>query len=84
MKRLLKGPWHFHVARIALAWGFIGLGVLGVLLPILPGVVFLAIGVLMLAPYSRACRWVTVVLKRRVPLFRKGVREAKKRGLPLS
>jgi uncharacterized protein len=57
--------------RLGLGWAFILLGLVGLVLPILQGVLFLAVGGLILASASyRVRRWL-VALRRRSPRFRK-------------
>ena len=57
MRRLLINRHSKTIARIAVGWLFIFLGLIGLALPLLQGILFLIIGVAILAPY--------------VPLFRK-------------
>ncbi|MBL8659411.1 MAG: hypothetical protein JNM75_06605 [Rhodospirillales bacterium] len=58
MKRLI---------RLVLGWIFIVLGVLGLFLPILQGVLFLAIGVVLIAPESPWVQDKMERLRRRYP-----------------
>jgi uncharacterized membrane protein YbaN (DUF454 family) len=54
---------------IGLGWTFILLGIAGLVLPVLQGILFLAIGALLLAAASyRVRRWL-VTLRRRYPAF---------------
>ncbi len=54
---------------IGLGWMFILLGIAGLVLPVLQGILFLAIGVLLLASVSyRVRRWL-VIARRRYPAF---------------
>ena len=57
--RLVKKP-----ARIALAILMILVGILGLILPILPGWAFLVPGVVLLAPNTRFSRWVKRTARR--------------------
>jgi uncharacterized membrane protein YbaN (DUF454 family) len=67
---------------IGLGWAFILLGLAGLVLPVLQGVLFLAIGVLLLAGVSvRVRRWI-VLARRRYPALGRhfdAAREALKR-----
>ncbi|CAN0383970.1 unnamed protein product, partial [Discosporangium mesarthrocarpum] len=57
-------------ALIGTGWVFILLGLAGLVLPVLQGILFLAIGALILAGASyRVRRWL-VALRRRYPRFR--------------
>ncbi|NJN65401.1 MAG: hypothetical protein HC884_01150 [Chloroflexaceae bacterium] len=49
--------------RPAVGWGFILLGIVGLFLPVLQGLLFLAIGVSLVGRRSRALRWLTVQIK---------------------
>lgn len=51
-------------ARLILGWGFIALGVLGVILPVLPGTIWLIIGALLIGRRSRILRQASVAGKR--------------------
>jgi len=49
-----------HAAILIAGWGFILLGVAGLLLPILPGVLFVLLGLAILSTeYAWAHRWLT-------------------------
>jgi len=49
--------------RPVVGWGFILLGIAGLFLPVLQGILFLAIGVKLVGRRSRALRWILVHLK---------------------
>lgn len=51
-------------ARLILGWAFIALGILGAILPVLPGMPFLIIGTLLLGRHSRLARRASVGGKR--------------------
>ncbi|KAF0135532.1 MAG: hypothetical protein FD153_2087 [Rhodospirillaceae bacterium] len=71
-------------AMLAAGWGLVGLGVLGLVLPVLQGVLFLAIGGTILANESPWVRVRLYLLKRRYPQvaarFDRVVRRARQRG----
>lgn len=48
------------IARQVLGWALILLGIAGVILPILQGIIFLALGVLVLGPRNPVIRWVRI------------------------
>jgi transposase len=56
------------LARRGVGWSMIALALLGFLLPILPGIVFLAIGIVILGPHDptlrRAAVWIRLALRR--------------------
>ena len=68
-------PWHFKVMILALGMFCVFLGVLGLLLPIIPGILFLGVAVILLSRVSRrAERWrrktpVIVRMERRVQML---------------
>src|SRR5918997_505237 len=57
-RRWLRTAWHYVglSLRLILGWFFIGLGVLGVILPILPGMPWLIIGTWLIGRRSRLFR----------------------------
>ena len=61
-RRLLLFLW--RSARLILGWAFIALGVLGVILPVLPGTIWLIIGALLIGRRSRILRRASVAGKR--------------------
>ena len=78
MKQRLK-----RYAILALGWMFIFLGILGLFLPILQGILFLAIGLILL---SRESVWAAAKLewlKARYPRFGKTYDEADRRAMRL-
>lgn len=52
---------------LVLGWGFVVLGILGLFLPILQGILFLAVGVILLAQVSPRVRLLRQRLRRRYP-----------------
>ncbi len=67
------------VARHALGWGFLLLGVAGLVLPVLQGWLFIAIGALLLSPdipaFARLMSW----LEARFPRLRSAIQAARRR-----
>ena len=63
---LLRRVWFslWRSARLILGWAFIALGILGVILPLLPGMPFLLIGTLLIGRRSRLMRQASVWGKR--------------------
>jgi len=55
------------ILTFIIGWFFILLGVLGLFLPILQGILFIAIGLLILSKESRWAKRVFVKLRRRYP-----------------
>jgi uncharacterized membrane protein YbaN (DUF454 family) len=51
MRRFLRDRRVKTVLRLVFGWFFIGLGILGLFLPILQGLIFLALGIALLAPH---------------------------------
>ena len=62
MARLAK-----RIAVLALGWGFIVLGIVGLVLPVLQGVVFLLIGLALLSSQSKTARRILERLRARYP-----------------
>ncbi len=62
MARLAK-----RIAILALGWGFILLGIVGLVLPVLQGVLFLLIGLALLSSESKTTRRLLVRLRARYP-----------------
>ncbi len=65
---------------LALGWGFVGLGVLGLFLPVLQGILFLLIGLALLARTSARARWLRQSLKKRYPKLAAGITAAEARA----
>jgi hypothetical protein len=65
LKRRLLYLWGilWPVLRQVLGWIFILLGLVGLVLPILQGVIFLVIGIALVGRRNRLIRWVSVCLK---------------------
>ncbi len=62
-------PW-VHAARLVAGWSLIALGLVGLLIPLLPQLPFLAAGALMLAPYVRIFRRFSAWIHKRFPGMR--------------
>lgn len=62
-------PRLVHYAILTLGWGFIGLGILGIFLPILQGILFLAIGAAILSRESATFRRGIGWIRKRFPKF---------------
>jgi uncharacterized membrane protein YbaN (DUF454 family) len=78
MRRRVK-----HWAMLALGWGFMVLGVLGLFLPILQGVLFLCIGTIILSRRSVRVRWLILKAGQRWPKFRVALEKARIRAARL-
>ncbi|MFL5805600.1 MAG: hypothetical protein ACJ8CR_28165 [Roseiflexaceae bacterium] len=65
LKRRLAITWRhiWPVLRQVLGWLFILLGLIGLVLPILQGVIFLVIGIALVGRRQRLIRWVSVHFK---------------------
>ena len=66
-----------HYVILTLGWIFIFLGILGLFLPILQGILFLCIGVLLLSSESPRMRLFIIKLGRRYPKLRVALTAAK-------
>jgi uncharacterized membrane protein YbaN (DUF454 family) len=60
----------YRVLRQVLGWALVVVGVIGIVVPVMPGWSFLAIGALLLAPYLRMFRRISAWLHRRYPEHR--------------
>ncbi len=78
MKQRLK-----RYAVLALGWLFIFLGILGLFLPILQGILFLTIGLILLSRESERAAGKLDWLKTRYPRFGKTYDEADRRAMRL-
>lgn len=58
------------IIRQAVGWSLLGLGLIGMLVPVLPGTLFLAMGALLLAPYVRPFRRIAAWFHKRFPTLR--------------
>ena len=56
-----------RIAILALGWGFIVLGIVGLVLPVLQGFLFLLIGLALLSSESKTARRLLVRLRERYP-----------------
>lgn len=59
-----------RIARITTGWVLIALGLVGILIPVMPQILFLAVGALLLAPYVRIFRRVSAWFHKRYPSHR--------------
>ena len=73
-----------HYFLLSLGWGFIVLGILGLFLPILQGILFLAIGLIILSRRSSRVRLFNQRLCRIYPKYGQIQREASKRVTKLA
>ena len=62
-----------HYIILGLGWMFVFLGILGLFLPVLQGVLFLAIGAVMLSSVSPRMRLLIMKIGQRYPKFRRAV-----------
>jgi uncharacterized membrane protein YbaN (DUF454 family) len=58
------------VIRLTAGWSLIALGCIGLFVPIMPQIPFLALGALLLAPYVRIFRRLSAWLHKRYPTHR--------------
>jgi len=56
-----------HITRWLAGWVFLVLGILGLLVPMVPGTVFLLVGILLLAPYIPIFRTISKKIFQRFP-----------------
>jgi len=73
-----------HIKRwliLGLGWLFIVLGIAGLFLPILQGVLFLLIGLVLLSKESRTVRRFLAYLRLRYPRSSAKIREAQRRAI---
>ncbi len=68
---------------LVLGWGFVGLGVVGLFLPVLQEILFLLIGLALLARTSTRARWFRQRLKRRYPKLAAGITAAEARAVEI-
>ena len=68
-----------HYFLVSLGWGFVFLGILGLFLPILQGILFLAIGLIILSRRSSRVRHFNQRLCQRYPKYGQIQRKASKR-----
>lgn len=72
-----------HYLMLGLGWFFIVLGILGLFLPILQGILFLAIGLVILSRRSPRVRLLLRRLAKRYPAFGRVLEEARQRAARL-
>ncbi len=74
-----KRSWLARMAILTFGWAFIVLGILGLFLPILQGILFLAIGGMLLSMESPRAQRIMDRLRRRYPTLDKTMLTAQKR-----
>ena len=65
------------ILRLSLGWFFIALGIVGLFLPVLQGIIFIALGVALLAPHVPFFARLRDMIYRRFPPSRHFVAKAK-------
>ncbi len=70
------------VWRQVAGWSLLALGVLGWLVPILPGWLLIGAGALLLAPHVRMFRRLAALIHARFPALRPGLRRFRARVAP--
>lgn len=78
MAVLFDRTFFLDLARIGAGSVFLVLGVLGLFLPVLQGILFLAVAAVLLAPYVPFFHRVKIILYRRFPKVRRQVQSWKK------
>lgn len=73
MERTAKQVKKRRIARIVSGWVFLVLGVAGLVLPVLQGILFIAIGITLLAPYVAFFRRIQMLVFKRFPALEKRV-----------
>jgi uncharacterized membrane protein YbaN (DUF454 family) len=68
------------IARIAFGILFLALGVVGLFLPVLQGILFIIVGLLLLAPYSRCIRRLIASFRRKYPALHRAALAVKKKA----
>lgn len=64
----------WHVVRQAAGWFFIVFSIVGLIIPVMPHLPFLALGAILLAPYVRIFRRLSAWVHKRYPRFRPHMR----------
>jgi len=67
---------HIKYIRLALGYGFLLLGMVGGLIPIFQGWIFVGLGLILLKDHARWARWISVRLRRRYPKARPAFKKA--------
>jgi len=78
-----RPPGINHWLILGLGWGFILLGLVGLFLPLLQGILFLTVGVIILTSRSPRVRWLVLQLGRRYPKLRHTLAAAKRQAARL-
>ena len=68
------------VARIAFGILFLALGIIGLFLPVLQGILFIIVGLLLLAPYSRRIRKLVASFRLKYPALHRAALAIKKKA----
>ena len=74
-----------RAATLALGWILVGVGVVGLFLPVLQGVLIIALGLYVLSRESRTVRHWVERMRRKHPALDRGLRQARRRfqrGVP--
>ena len=74
-----RRPWLVRMAILVTGWAFVALGILGLFLPILQGILFLAIGGMLLSMESPWAQRVMERLRIRYPVLDRAATGAQKR-----
>jgi uncharacterized membrane protein YbaN (DUF454 family) len=75
MPRIVK-----QYVLLGLGWFFIVLGIAGLFLPVLQGVLFLCIGLILLGQRSKRVRWLILRAGQRWPKFRRALEFSRARA----
>lgn len=79
MKATARSAWT-HLALVAIGWGFLLLGIAGLFLPVLQGILFIAVGLIILSRVHPWARAFTVRLRRRFPALNRVHQAARDRA----
>ena len=66
-----------HWSLLVIGWGFVLLGIAGLFLPVLQGILFITIGLIILARVHPWARGILVRLRRRFPAVNRGFQLAR-------
>ena len=79
MKAAARSTWK-HLALVGLGWGFLLLGIAGLFLPVLQGILFIAVGLISLSRVHPWARAFVVRLRRRFPALNRVHQAARARA----